>query len=41
MLRRAGERFGRPRLLSLRDGDVIESAVIPGLELPLATVFEE
>jgi len=41
VLRRAGERFGRPRLLSLRDGDVIESAVIPGLELPLATVFEE
>jgi len=41
VLRREGERFGRPRLFSLRDGDVLETAAIPGLELPLATVFEE
>jgi Uma2 family endonuclease len=41
VLRREGERFGRARLLSLRDGDVLETALLPGLELPLATVFED
>ena len=41
LLRSAGERFGRPRLLSLRDDDVLETVLLPGLELPLATVFED
>jgi Uma2 family endonuclease len=41
VLRREGGRFGRPRLVSLRDGDVLDSAAVSGLELPLATVFEE
>jgi Uma2 family endonuclease len=41
VLRREEERFGRARLLSLRDGDLLETALLPGLELPLATVFED
>jgi Uma2 family endonuclease len=39
VLRREGERFGRARLLSLRDGDVLETALLPGLELALSTIF--
>ena len=41
VLRREGERFGRARLLSVRDGDSLETVLLPGLELPLATVFED
>ena len=41
VLRREGERFARPRLLSLHEGDVLETDLLPGLELPLATVFED
>ncbi len=41
VLRRKGERFGRPRLFSLRDGDVLGSDLLPGLDLRLATVFED
>ncbi len=40
VLRREGERFGRPRLLSLRDGDGLGTDLLPGLALGLATVFE-
>jgi Uma2 family endonuclease len=34
-------RFGRPLLLSLRDGDVVSTPLLPGLQVPLATIFEE
>lgn len=39
VFRRDGERFGRPRLLSVRDGDALATALLPGLELPLAELF--
>jgi Uma2 family endonuclease len=39
--RREAERFGRPVLLSLREGDALATPLLPGLELPLATVFDE
>jgi Uma2 family endonuclease len=35
------ERYGRPRLFTVREGDVLESPVFPGLEVPVAAVFEE
>jgi Uma2 family endonuclease len=37
--RRAGERFARPRELSVDAGDVIETPLLPGLGIPLARVF--
>jgi Uma2 family endonuclease len=36
---RAGEVFPRPNELSMERGDVLTSALLPGLELPLARVF--
>ena len=41
VFRREGERYGRAALLSLREGDVLSSPLLPGLEVPLAAVFEE
>jgi Uma2 family endonuclease len=40
---RRGERglFGRPLLLTLRDGDTLSTPLLPGLEVSLAAVFEE
>jgi Uma2 family endonuclease len=41
--RRAGGeagRFGRPVLLTRRDGDVLKTPLLPGLEVSLAAVFE-
>ena len=37
--RRAGERFTRPRELSVEGGDVLETPLLPGLVLPLVRVF--
>ena len=34
-------RFGRPLLLTLRDGDALSTPLLPGLEIPLAAVFED
>jgi Uma2 family endonuclease len=39
--RRTGERFGRPIELSREAGDVLETALLPGLEIPLVRVFQE
>jgi Uma2 family endonuclease len=36
-----GGRYGRPQLLSLRDGDALTTPLLLGLEIPLAVVFEE
>ena len=41
VFRLEGERYGRPQLLSLRDGDALTTPLLPGLEVPLAAVFEE
>ena len=40
---RRGERgrFDRPLLLTLRDADAVSTPLLPGLEVPLAAVFEE
>ena len=37
--RRREERFDRPAELSLEAGDVLTTAVLPGLELPLSRIF--
>jgi Uma2 family endonuclease len=37
--RREGDRFTRPVLLTLIDGDRVESPLFPGLEIPLAAIF--
>jgi Uma2 family endonuclease len=37
--RRREERFERPAELSLEAGDVLKTAVLPGLELPLSRIF--
>jgi Uma2 family endonuclease len=39
--RRAGDDFARVVLLSARDDDQITSPLLPGLEIPLATVFAD
>jgi Uma2 family endonuclease len=39
--RTADERFARPLLLTLRDGDALSTPLLPGLELPLAAVFTD
>lgn len=41
VFRREGERYGRPQLLTLRDGDVLTTPLLPELVIPLATVFAE
>jgi Uma2 family endonuclease len=37
--RRLDERFARPEQLSLEAGDVLTTALLPGLELPLSEIF--
>ena len=39
--RRGGVRFDRPVELSSEAGDVLRSALLPGLELTLAAIFKE
>lgn len=39
--RRVGDRLGRPVELSREASDVLTSALLPGLQLPLARVFRE
>jgi Uma2 family endonuclease len=39
--RRTSEGFGRPIELSREAGDVLTTALLPGLELPLARIFRE
>jgi Uma2 family endonuclease len=40
--RRGAEgRFARPALLTLRDGDSLETALLPGLAIPLAELFAD
>ena len=39
--RRGGDVFGRPIELSREAGDVLTTALLPGLELPLARIFRE
>jgi len=39
--RRAGDRFGRARELTAEAGDVLTTPLFEGLELPLASVFQE
>ena len=41
MYRRNGDRFERPVELSRAAGDVLTTALLPGLELPLSEIFEE
>ena len=41
VFRREGERYGRPLLLSLRDGDALTTPLLPELSIALATVFAE
>jgi len=37
--RREGAHFGRPELLAARDGDLLRTSLLPGLEIPLAAIF--
>ena len=37
--RRQGNHFARPELLGTRDGDVLRTPLLPGLEIPLAAIF--
>ena len=39
--RRSGDRFERPMELSRAAGDVLTTALLPGLELPLSEIFED
>jgi Uma2 family endonuclease len=39
--RRAGDRFARVEELSSEAGDVLTTALLPGLEIPLSRVFRE
>jgi Uma2 family endonuclease len=39
--RRAGDRYERVAELSLENGDTLTTPLLPGLELPLATIFKE
>jgi Uma2 family endonuclease len=39
--RRDGERFARPVELSREAGDILTTALLPGLNLPLERVFQE
>ena len=39
--RRSGDRFERPAELSRAAGDVLTTALLPGLELPLSEIFED
>ena len=37
----AGEPYGRPLLFAARDGEVLESTLLPGLRIDIATIFED
>jgi Uma2 family endonuclease len=39
VFRREGETYGRPLLLSARDGDALDTPLLPGLAVSLAEVF--
>jgi Uma2 family endonuclease len=39
--RRAGDRYERVAELSLENGDVLTTPLLPGLDLPLAKIFED
>jgi Uma2 family endonuclease len=39
--RRVGDGFERPRELSLEAGDVLTTALLPDLVIPLAEIFKE
>ena len=39
--RREHDQFGRPAELSREAGDVLTTALLPGLEMPLARIFKE
>jgi Uma2 family endonuclease len=39
--RREGDRFARPVELSREAGDVLTTATLPGLEIPLSDVFKD
>ncbi|HEY3157419.1 MAG TPA: Uma2 family endonuclease, partial [Vicinamibacterales bacterium] len=39
--RRSGDAFGRPTELSREPGDVLTTALLPGLEMPLARIFRD
>jgi len=39
--RRDGNRFSRPLELSREAGDVLTTAILPGLEIPLSHVFKD
>jgi Uma2 family endonuclease len=39
--RRTAERFERDAELSLENGDILTTPLLPGLELPLAKIFED
>ena len=39
--RRAGESFGRTLELTRETGDTLTTSLLPGLELPLARIFED
>ena len=41
VFRLEGGRYGRPQLLSLRDGDSLTTPLLPSLEVPLADVFAD
>lgn len=41
VFRLAGGRFGRPTLLTAHVGDALTTALLPGLDLPLAAVFAD
>jgi Uma2 family endonuclease len=41
VFRRDAQGYGRAELLSQRDGDVLRTPLLPGLELPLAEIFAE
>jgi Uma2 family endonuclease len=39
--KRTGDRFARPVELSREAGDVLTTALLPGLEIPLADVLQD
>jgi Uma2 family endonuclease len=41
VFRREGEGYGRPLLLTARDGDVLGTPLLPGLAVPLAEVLAQ
>jgi Uma2 family endonuclease len=39
--RRSGDRYTRPAELTLEHGDTLTTSLLPGLEMPLAKIFED